>query len=120
MPYVIPLVRGGSRVGGRAQRGPNAQRGVSLPGSGPWERAGVGGVGLALPELRLGRGGGLRGGRAGLEKAGAGESCATFTAELGPASLLPLLGPSSRRAAVSTEAAWVPAALGICWGPTKL
>ncbi|KAK2500293.1 hypothetical protein MC885_017591 [Smutsia gigantea] len=52
---------------------------------------------------RGGKGEGLRGGRAWSkrEQAGAGGSKlerAAFTAELGPASPLPFLGPSSRRA----------------------
>lgn len=50
VPYILPLARGGSQVGGRVQPRPNlcvcegggggGER--SLQGSGPWERAGVG------------------------------------------------------------------------------
>lgn len=123
VPYVLPLVRGGSQVGGRAQRGSNIEVGVraacGAQGSRRgWGWGGGGGGISSAGAARRGEEEGLR--RAGLEKAGASGSRAAFTAELGPASPLSLLGPSSRRATVSTEAARVRAALGIRWALIKL
>ena len=98
-----------------------SRRGGSLWGSGPGERPGGGGGwvgGLALRRASGGEGGTER--RAGLEQAGASGSRAAFTAELGPASPLPLLGPSSRQAAVSTDAAESRAALRAHGAPIEL
>lgn len=54
-PTSSPSPGAGLRLAGEPSGDPTSRRGDSLLGSGPWERAGVGGVGLALLELRLGR-----------------------------------------------------------------
>lgn len=44
VPYILPLVRGGSQVGGRAQRGPSIEKGGLPPGlRAPGKGGGVGG-----------------------------------------------------------------------------
>lgn len=44
VPYILPLVRGGSQVGGRAQWGPSVEKGGQPPGlRAPGEGGGWGG-----------------------------------------------------------------------------
>lgn len=65
--YILPLDRGGSQVGGRAQRGPNVKTEGSLPGIralGEGGGVGWGGGISSVGASRRGEEEGLRGGRA--------------------------------------------------------
>lgn len=62
VPYVLPLLRGGSQVGGIAQRGPSVEKGGQPPGLRAPGKGGVGG--RISSEPRVGGKEGLRGGRA--------------------------------------------------------